>query len=75
MNLSFRVSHLSCMLFFASVQIGHVDAGKSSLMGRILHLLGRVSRKDMHKNERESKQQVSHKAAKLSFLRCMFALK
>ncbi|CAM6125926.1 unnamed protein product [Calypogeia fissa] len=39
------------------IVIGHVDAGKSTLMGHILHLLGRVSQKDMHKNERESKQQ------------------
>jgi elongation factor 1 alpha-like protein len=36
-----------------------VDAGKSTLMGRILHLLGRVTQKEMHKNEKESKQQVS----------------
>lgn len=40
------------------VQVGHVDAGKSTLMGRILHLLGRVTQKEMHKNEKESKQQV-----------------
>ncbi|KAL2611553.1 hypothetical protein R1flu_023245 [Riccia fluitans] len=38
------------------IVIGHVDAGKSTLMGHILHLLGRVSQKEMHKNERESKQ-------------------
>lgn len=36
-----------------------MDAGKSTLMGRILHLLGRVTQKEMHKNEKESKQQVS----------------
>lgn len=40
------------------MQVGHVDAGKSTLMGRILHLLGRVTQKEMHKNEKESKQQV-----------------
>jgi elongation factor 1 alpha-like protein len=40
------------------IVVGHVDAGKSTLMGHILHLLGRISQKDMHKNERESKQQV-----------------
>ncbi|CAM6034630.1 unnamed protein product [Sphagnum compactum] len=39
------------------IVVGHVDAGKSTLMGHILHLLGRISQKDMHKNERESKQQ------------------
>lgn len=43
---------------FSSMQVGHVDAGKSTLMGRILHLLGRVTQKEMHKNEKESKQQV-----------------
>ncbi|CAL4942808.1 unnamed protein product [Urochloa decumbens] len=36
--------------------VGHVDSGKSTLSGRLLHLLGRISRKDMHKNEKESKE-------------------
>eukprot|EP01018_Ginkgo_biloba_P020861 Gb_36048 [translate_table: standard] len=36
--------------------VGHVDAGKSTLMGRFLHLMGRVSQKEMHKYEREAKQ-------------------
>ena len=31
--------------FFA----GHVDAGKSTLMGHLLYLLGNVSKKSMHK--------------------------
>jgi elongation factor 1 alpha-like protein len=31
------------------VVIGHVDAGKSTLMGHLLHLLGNVSQKSMHK--------------------------
>ncbi|KAG0597181.1 hypothetical protein M758_UG318500 [Ceratodon purpureus] len=39
------------------IVVGHVDAGKSTLMGRLLHLLGRVTQKEMHKNEKESKQQ------------------
>ncbi|KAG0571574.1 hypothetical protein KC19_VG023400 [Ceratodon purpureus] len=39
------------------IVVGHVDAGKSTLMGRILHLLGQVTQKEMHKNEKESKQQ------------------
>jgi len=38
--------------------VGHVDSGKSTLSGRLLHLLGRISRKDMHKNEKESKEKV-----------------
>ncbi|XP_075497942.1 uncharacterized protein LOC142535635 isoform X2 [Primulina tabacum] len=37
--------------------VGHVDSGKSTLSGRLLHLLGKISRKEMHKNEMEAKQQ------------------
>ncbi|XP_031555843.1 HBS1-like protein [Actinia tenebrosa] len=44
------------------VVIGHVDAGKSTLMGHMLFLLGDVSKKAMHKYETESK-----KAGKASF--------
>ncbi|KAJ6814759.1 HBS1-like protein [Iris pallida] len=36
--------------------VGHVDSGKSTLSGRLLHLLGRISKKDMHKYEKEAKQ-------------------
>nr|GMC69545.1 HBS1-like protein isoform X1 [Ipomoea batatas] len=36
--------------------VGHVDSGKSTLSGRLLHMLGHISRKDMHKNEKEAKQ-------------------
>ncbi|KAF9224316.1 hypothetical protein BS17DRAFT_66895 [Gyrodon lividus] len=36
------------------VVIGHVDAGKSTLMGRLLYELGRVDEKSRHANERES---------------------
>ena len=36
--------------------VGHVDAGKSSLIGRLLYLMGRVSQKEMHKYEREANQ-------------------
>ncbi|XP_020401173.1 HBS1-like protein isoform X2 [Zea mays] len=36
--------------------VGHVDSGKSTLSGRLLHLLGRISKKYMHKNEKESKE-------------------
>ncbi|XP_068654183.1 uncharacterized protein [Aristolochia californica] len=35
--------------------VGHVDSGKSTLSGRLLHVSGRVSKKEMHKNEKESK--------------------
>lgn len=38
------------------VVIGHVDAGKSTLMGHLLYDLGSVSQKVMHKNEQESKK-------------------
>jgi len=38
------------------VVIGHVDAGKSTLMGHLLFNLGNVSKKVMHKNEMESKK-------------------
>ncbi|GER54106.1 elongation factor 1-alpha [Striga asiatica] len=37
--------------------VGHVDSGKSTLSGRLLHLLGHISRKEMHKYEKEAKQQ------------------
>ncbi|XP_070053821.1 uncharacterized protein [Nicotiana tomentosiformis] len=35
--------------------VGHVDSGKSTLSGRLLHLLGRISQKEMHKYEKEAK--------------------
>lgn len=38
------------------VTIGHVDAGKSTLMGHLLYRLGRVNQKTMHKYEQESKK-------------------
>ncbi|KAJ8540522.1 hypothetical protein K7X08_032509 [Anisodus acutangulus] len=37
--------------------VGHVDSGKSTLSGRLLHLLGKISQKEMHKYEKEAKQQ------------------
>ncbi|PIN10719.1 elongation factor 1 alpha [Handroanthus impetiginosus] len=36
--------------------VGHVDSGKSTLSGRLLHLLGQISQKDMHKYQKEAKQ-------------------
>ncbi|XP_060749531.1 HBS1-like protein isoform X1 [Tachysurus vachellii] len=44
------------------VVIGHVDAGKSTLMGHLLYLLGNVNKRTMHKYEQEAK-----KAGKASF--------
>ncbi|XP_011947003.1 PREDICTED: HBS1-like protein isoform X3 [Cercocebus atys] len=44
------------------VVIGHVDAGKSTLMGHMLYLLGNINKRTMHKYEQESK-----KAGKASF--------
>lgn len=38
------------------VVVGHVDAGKSTLMGRLLCDLGYVSQKVMHRNETDSKK-------------------
>lgn len=36
--------------------VGHVDSGKSTLSGRMLHLLGHVSQKEMRKYEKEAKE-------------------
>eukprot|EP00933_Yihiella_yeosuensis_P071651 TRINITY_DN79885_c0_g1_i1.p1 TRINITY_DN79885_c0_g1~~TRINITY_DN79885_c0_g1_i1.p1 ORF type:complete len:540 (-),score=140.58 TRINITY_DN79885_c0_g1_i1:44-1663(-) len=38
------------------VVVGHVDAGKSTLMGHLLCLVGLVSSKQLHKFEKDSKQ-------------------
>ncbi|CAI0438764.1 unnamed protein product [Linum tenue] len=37
--------------------VGHVDSGKSTLSGRLLHLLGRITKKEMHKYEKDAKIQ------------------
>eukprot|EP00736_Rhodelphis_marinus_P002721 Rmarinus@m.11266 len=39
------------------VVLGHVDAGKSTLMGQVLFQVGEVTQRQMHKYEHESKQQ------------------
>nr|CAD1821062.1 unnamed protein product [Ananas comosus var. bracteatus] len=36
--------------------VGHVDSGKSTLSGRLLQLMGRISKKQMHKYEKEAKE-------------------
>ncbi|KAH8408084.1 hypothetical protein KR222_003048 [Zaprionus bogoriensis] len=38
------------------IVIGHVDAGKSTLMGHLLYDTGNVSQRVMHKHEQESKK-------------------
>lgn len=38
------------------VVIGHVDAGKSTLMGHMLVDLGEIPQRVMHKNEQESRK-------------------
>lgn len=48
----------SQIYYFLCTQVGHVDSGKSTLSGRLLHLSGRISQKEMHKYEKEAKQQV-----------------
>jgi elongation factor 1 alpha-like protein len=42
--------------------VGHVDAGKSTLMGHMLYQLGCVTKKAMHRFEQDSR-----KAGKSSF--------
>lgn len=37
--------------------IGHVDSGKSTMSGRLLYLLGRVTNKEMHKYEKQAKDE------------------
>ncbi|KAJ1273481.1 hypothetical protein BS78_06G284200 [Paspalum vaginatum] len=36
--------------------VGHVDSGKSTLCGRLRHALGSISKKQMHKYEKEAKE-------------------
>ena len=44
------------------VVLGHVDAGKSTLFGRVMHLLGAMSDRDRHRHARDA-----HAAGKASF--------
>ncbi|XP_038700327.1 HBS1-like protein isoform X1 [Tripterygium wilfordii] len=37
--------------------VGHVDSGKSTLSGRLLHLLERITQKQMHKYEKDAELQ------------------
>lgn len=45
-----------CKELINLVVIGHVDAGKSTLMGHLLYQLGSVNKRAMHKYEQESKK-------------------
>ncbi len=36
------------------IVMGHVDAGKSTLMGRLMHDLGHISQKEAHRNQRDA---------------------
>eukprot|EP01024_Parvocaulis_polyphysoides_P006936 TRINITY_DN12054_c0_g2_i1.p1 TRINITY_DN12054_c0_g2~~TRINITY_DN12054_c0_g2_i1.p1 ORF type:complete len:606 (+),score=126.21 TRINITY_DN12054_c0_g2_i1:206-2023(+) len=36
------------------IVLGHVDAGKSTLMGRLLYELGMVDQREVHKNQKEA---------------------
>ena len=38
------------------VIIGHVDSGKSTLMGHLLYKLGVISKQEIHKHEKQSEQ-------------------
>lgn len=47
---------LSIKIISVNWTIGHVDAGKSTLMGHLLYQLGEVNQRMMHKYENESKK-------------------
>lgn len=59
--------HINTILFNI-LQVGHVDSGKSTLSGRLLHLLGRVSQKEMHKYEKEAKTLVKENLVHFSLI-------
>lgn len=48
-----KETHITLFLFFP-MATGHVDAGKSTLMGHLLYLCGHVDQRDMHKYKSES---------------------
>ncbi|UXI17126.1 ufm1-specific protease 2-like [Sarcoptes scabiei] len=59
----YKQQRLTNKLHLNLIIAGHVDAGKSTIIGHLLSLLGNVSQKIMHKNENEAK-----KAGKASFM-------
>eukprot|EP00742_Colponemidia_sp_Colp-10_P004092 GILJ01004367.1.p1 GENE.GILJ01004367.1~~GILJ01004367.1.p1 ORF type:complete len:612 (-),score=99.96 GILJ01004367.1:226-2061(-) len=44
------------MLHLNMITVGHVDAGKSTLMGHLLYQTGNVNSKQMHKFQKESRE-------------------
>ncbi|XP_011495550.1 PREDICTED: HBS1-like protein [Ceratosolen solmsi marchali] len=46
----------SCKENLSLIMVGHVDAGKSTILGRLLYDLGQVPDKVFHKNQEESKK-------------------
>ncbi|KAL9227206.1 hypothetical protein vseg_002928 [Gypsophila vaccaria] len=56
-NWMLPVKESSSMTQLNLAIVGHVDSGKSTLSGRLLYLLGQISQKQMHKFEKEAKQQ------------------
>ena len=58
-DLFSSVSFCFCVAFrprWLTSRLGHVDAGKSTLMGRLLYDLGELSEKERTANERGSKK-------------------
>ena len=52
----YRSKRAGCKEQLHLICVGHVDAGKSTLLGRMLCDLGQVSSKLMHKYQQESKK-------------------
>jgi elongation factor 1 alpha-like protein len=53
------IGNISCFLWLLTLltcEIGHVDAGKSTLMGRLLYELGKIEQKRRTQNERSSEK-------------------
>lgn len=55
------------------VVLGHVDAGKSTLMGRLLHDLGLVDQRTVHKNQKEAAQAGKVQRGPALPMRCTYA--
>lgn len=56
----FSYSRFVCSAVLSTCdQMGHVDAGKSTLTGHLLHDLGFVPAKEMHRNRKDATQQVT----------------
>jgi elongation factor 1 alpha-like protein len=55
-SAEFAVKRANCKPVINLVVVGHVDAGKSTLMGHLLFQLGSVSKKKMHSYESNAKK-------------------